>query len=174
MNMGKTLQNTIDNSDAEGRQYLTFILADEEYGVEILRVQEIRGWTKVTPMPNSPSYLKGVLHLRDHVVPIIDLRARFGMESLEYGPTTVVIIVQVEASTMGQVIGIVVDAVSEVYTFNPDDCQVPPVGDIVEEQFVNGLVKIDDKMVILLDVDILLNANVLNSLTSTPPVETQM
>jgi len=172
MNMGKALQKTVEHAEEQNCQYLTFILADEEYGVEILRVQEIRGWTKVTPMPNSPPYLKGILHLRDHVVPIIDLRARFGMGSLEYGPTTVVIVVQVESSTLGQVIGIVVDAVSEVYTFNADDCQVPPVGDIVEEQFVNGLVKIDEKMVILLDVDILLNASVLNSLTPSDEAQT--
>jgi len=172
MNMGKALQKAVGNAEEQSCQYLTFILAEEEYGVEILRVQEIRGWTKVTPMPNSPSYLKGILHLRDHVVPIIDLRARFGMESLEYGPTTVVIVLQVESSSLGQVIGIVVDAVSEVYTFNVDDCQVPPVGDIVEEKFVNGLVKIDEKMVILLDVDILLNASVLNSITSS--TETQL
>lgn len=165
MNMGKTLQNTMENTDGKGDQYLTFILADEEYGVEILRVQEIRGWTKVTPMPNSPSYLKGVLQLRDHAIPIIDLRSRFNMEPLEYGPTTVVIVVHVKSSTLGQLIGIVVDAVSEVYTFNADDCQVPPVGDIVEEQFVKGLVRIDEKMVILLDVDILLNASVLKSVT---------
>lgn len=169
--MGKALQKTVEHTDDKNCQYLTFILADEEYGVEILKVQEIRGWTKVTPMPNSPPYLKGILHLRDHVVPIVDLRARFGMASLEYGPTTVVIILQVESSSLGQVIGIVVDAVSEVYTFNVDDCQEPPVGDIVEEKFVNGLVKIDEKMVILLDVDILLNANVLNSIASSTETE---
>ena len=164
MNMGKILENTFEDTDGEGGQYLTFILADEEYGVEILRVQEIRGWTKVTPMPNQPSYLRGVINLRGNIVPIIDLRERFGIESMEYGATTVVIVIRVESEGSERIMGIVVDAVSEVYTVNDSDRQPPPdLGNAIDEQFVNGLVSVDEKMVILLDVDLLLNEGALDS-----------
>ncbi|MBQ0712795.1 MAG: purine-binding chemotaxis protein CheW [Porticoccus sp.] len=164
MNMGKILENTFEDTDGDGSQYLTFILADEEYGVEILRVQEIRGWTKVTPMPNQPSYLRGVINLRGNIVPIIDLRERFGIESMEYGATTVVIVIRVESEGAERIMGIVVDAVSEVYTVSDSDCQPPPdLGNAIDEQFVNGLVSVDEKMVILLDVDLLLHEGVLDS-----------
>lgn len=164
MNMGKILENTFEDTDGQGGQYLTFILADEEYGVEILRVQEIRGWTKVTPMPNQPSYLRGVINLRGNIVPIVDLRERFGIESMEYGTTTVVIVMRVESEGSERIMGIVVDAVSEVYTVNDSDCQPPPdLGNAIDEQFVNGLVSVDEKMVILLDVDLLLSTGVLDS-----------
>lgn len=164
MNMGKILEHTFEDADGEGGQYLTFILADEEYGVEILRVQEIRGWTKVTPMPNQPSYLRGVINLRGNIVPIIDLRERFGIESMEYGATTVVIVIRVESEDTERIMGIVVDAVSEVYTVNDSDRQPPPdLGNAIGEQFVNGLVSVDEKMVILLDVDLLLNEGALDS-----------
>ncbi|MDX2350098.1 MAG: chemotaxis protein CheW [Porticoccus sp.] len=164
MNMGKILENTFEDTDGDGSQYLTFILADEEYGVEILRVQEIRGWTKVTPMPNQPSYLRGVINLRGNIVPIVDLRERFGIESMEYGATTVVIVIRVESEGAERIMGIVVDAVSEVYTVSDSDCQPPPdLGNAIDEQFVNGLVSVDEKMVILLDVDLLLHEGVLDS-----------
>ena len=164
MNMGKILENTFEDTDGEGGQYLTFILADEEYGVEILRVQEIRGWTKVTPMPNQPSYLRGVINLRGNIVPIIDLRERFGIEPMEYGATTVVIVIRVESEGAERIMGIVVDAVSEVYTVKDSDRQPPPdLGNAIDEQFVNGLVSVDEKMVILLDVDLLLNEGILDS-----------
>lgn len=163
MNMGQVLDSNIEAS-GQGGQYLTFILAEEEYGVEILRVQEIRGWTRVTPIPNSPSYLRGVINLRGNIVPIIDLRERFGMESMDYGATTVVIVVKVCGGNTERVMGLVVDAVSEVYSVGAKDCQSPPdLGNVIDEQFVKGLASVDEKMVILLDIDLLLNAGAMEA-----------
>jgi purine-binding chemotaxis protein CheW len=140
-------------------QYLTFILNGEEYGVDILRVQEIRGWDNATPIPNTPAYIKGVINLRGTIVPILDLRERFSMTPLEYGPTTVVIVLKVYAGERERVMGIVVDAVSEVYNIGADDLQPPPdFGDTVALEFVHGLASIEDKMVIVLDIDHLLTS----------------
>ncbi|WP_461482153.1 chemotaxis protein CheW [Porticoccus sp.] len=163
MNMGQVLESGVEDLGGGG-QYLTFILAEEEYGVEILRVQEIRGWSKVTPIPNSPSYLRGVINLRGNIVPIIDLRERFGIAPMEYGPTTVVIVVRVRGDSAERIMGIVVDAVSEVYTVGAKDCQSPPdFGNVIDEQFVKGLASVDEKMVILLDIDLLLNAGTMET-----------
>ena len=109
-------------------QYLTFILADEEYGVDILRVQEIKGWERVTPIPKTPDYIKGVINLRGTIVPIIDLRQRFGLEYKEYNPMTVVIVLKVVSSDSEteRTMGIVVDAVSEVYDITKQETKLPP------------------------------------------------
>jgi len=144
-------------------QYLTFMLSGEEYGVDILTVQELRGWEDTTPIPNTPSFVLGVINLRGVVVPIVDLRDRFGLESMEYGQTTVVIIVKVEAAGKERVLGIVVDAVSEVYDINKDDMQPPPDMDgSISIDFVTGLATMDDKMVILLDINKLVNEGILS------------
>ncbi|MDX1491075.1 MAG: chemotaxis protein CheW [Pseudohongiellaceae bacterium] len=162
MTMGQTTADEIAGVNAEGDQYLTFILAGEEYGIDILRVQEIRGWTKTTAIPNAPDYLRGVINLRGTIVPIIDLRERFGMDALEYGPTTVVIVVKAICEERDRIMGIVVDAVSEVYSLQMSELQPPPdLGNVVDEQFLQGLVTVDEKMVILLDIDLLLNAGAL-------------
>lgn len=145
--------------NAEEDQYLTFIMANEEYGVDILRVQEIRGWDNVTPIPNTPKYIKGVINLRGTIVPIIDLRERFGMQSVEYGPTTVVIVLKVIKEDIERIMGIVVDAVSDVYNIESSDIKpAPDFGSVVSIEFVSGLVSIQDKMLIILDIDHLLNS----------------
>ncbi len=165
MNTAQVAETEFLNGKEEGGQFLTFILANEEYGVEILRVQEIRGWSKVTPIPNSPAYLKGVINLRGAIVPIIDLRERFGMDSLDYGTTTVVIVLRVEHGEQERVMGLVVDAVSEVYTLSEGQCQVPPdMGSEVEEKFVKALASVEEKMIILLDIDTFLNSEVSRTL----------
>jgi len=144
-------------------QYLTFMLSGEEYGVDILTVQELRGWENTTPIPNTPTFVLGVINLRGVVVPIVDLRDRFGLEKMEYGPTTVVIIVKVEAGGKDRVLGIVVDAVSEVYDISNDDMQPPPDMDgSISIDFVTGLATIDEKMVILLDINKLVNEGILS------------
>lgn len=151
----------LNSIGGENSQYLTFILANEEYGIEILRVQEIRGWSKVTQLPNSPHYLKGVINLRGTIVPIIDLRDRFGMDALDYGSTTVVIVVKVVSEEHERVMGLVVDAVSEVYTVNNEQCQLPPeFGGGLDERFVKALASIDENMIIILDVDAFLTTEV--------------
>jgi purine-binding chemotaxis protein CheW len=146
------------NSIAE--QFLTFIMAGEEYGVDILTVQEIRGWESVTPIPNSPAHVKGVINLRGTIVPIIDLRLRFGLDNVNYGPMTVVIVMRVESRRGNRIMGIVVDAVSDVYTLSIDEMRgAPDLGDHVNTSYIKGLVNVDGKMVILLDINELLGSD---------------
>ncbi len=153
----------VANLSTAENQYLTFMLSGEEYGVDILTVQELRGWEETTPIPNTPSFVLGVINLRGVVVPIVDLRDRFGLERMEYGPTTVVIIVKVQASGKERVLGIVVDAVSEVYDINKQDMQPPPdMEGSISIDFVTGLATMDDKMVILLDINKLVNEGILS------------
>lgn len=146
----------IGNSRDSTNQYLTFILDDEEYGIDILQVQEIRGWSKTRPIPNSPSWLKGIIDLRGSIVPIIDLRERFHIEPLEYGPNTVVIVVRFhdEKNRDQRDLGIVVDAVSEVYSVAPKSVKsAPNVGGAIDEQLIEGIAMINDKIIVLLDMD---------------------
>lgn len=140
-------------------QYLTFLLAGEEYGVDILRVQEIKGWDSVTRIPNTPEFVQGVINLRGTIVPIIDLRMRFNIEKLEYGPTTVVVVLRVLSEKGQRTMGIVVDGVTDVYTVAQKDVKpAPDFGGAVRSDFVKGLATMEGKMVILLDIDQLLNA----------------
>ena len=149
--------------DPNAEQYLTFMLAGEEYGVDILRVQEIKGWNAVTQIPNTPQYIRGVINLRGTIVPIIDLRLRFNMPALEYGPTTVVIVLRVESSNNSRIMGIVVDGVSDVYNIpNGDIKPSPDFGCGVKIDFVRGLATVDEKMVIVLNIDSMLNSNELS------------
>ncbi len=139
------------------QQYLTFIMAGEEYGVDILAVQEIRGWEATTVVPNAPDYIKGVINLRGTIVPIMDLRSRFNLERVEYSPVTVVIILKVETERGERVMGIVVDAVSDVHSISDSDTRNSP--ELIEDlntEFIRSLVSIDDNMIILLDVQRLL------------------
>lgn len=156
-----TLQS-VDGTD----QYLTFMLDGEEYGLEILKVQEIRGWSSVTPMPNMPEFILGVMNLRGTVVPIIDLRRRFSMESVPYGQTTVVIVVKVTGEDGGvRTMGIVVDAVSEVHNVARDELRpAPEFGGALDTGSIKGLVTQDERMLIILDIDHLMNSGVLNQL----------
>jgi purine-binding chemotaxis protein CheW len=142
-------------------KYLTFVLATEEYAVDILRVQEIKGWNKITTIPNTPQYICGVINLRGTIVPIIDLRLRFNLERLEYGPMTVVVVVKVITSqSKERTMGIVVDAVSDVYDVSETDIKPPPdFGSFISTEFIKGLTTVDNKMVIVLDIDRLLNSN---------------
>lgn len=138
----------------EGDQFLTFILNGEEYGVDILRVQEIKGWDTATAIPNTPEYIRGVINLRGTIVPIVDLRRRFGMEAVEYGKTTVVIVLKVKTDAHARTMGFVVDAVSDVYNVGKDQFrEAPEFGSAVDTAFVRGLATVNEKMVILLDVD---------------------
>jgi purine-binding chemotaxis protein CheW len=148
--------------ETDGSQFLTFILAGEEYGVDILRVQEIKGWDSVTPIPNTPEYIRGVINLRGTIVPIVDLRRRFGLEAVEYGPVTVVIMLKVMSPNGedSRVMGIVVDAVSDVYNVQEDEIKAAPdFGDVVDVAFVKGLATVSESMVIILDIDNLLNSD---------------
>jgi len=153
---------TVASQESE-TQFLTFMLAGEEYGVDILKVQELRGWENVTPIPSTPSYVRGVINLRGIVIPIVDLRDRFGLEVVQPGPTTVVIILKLESKeSKERVMGIVTDAVSEVYTLNQSELRPPPdMEGSATIDFVKDLATIDDKMVILLDIGRLVHEGIL-------------
>jgi purine-binding chemotaxis protein CheW len=136
------------------QQYLTFTLGGETYGVDILRVQEIRGWTPVTCIPNVPAYLRGVLNLRGNIVPIVDMRMRFKLEHAEFTPVTVVIVLSVQTLQGERVIGMVVDSVSDVLDITAEEIKPSPdFGSAVDTDFINGLATTNDEMVMLLDVD---------------------
>ncbi|WP_305910223.1 chemotaxis protein CheW [Methylomarinum sp. Ch1-1] len=143
---------------ADAMQILSFTLGQEEYGVDILRVQEIRSWEPVSRIPNVPGYEKGVVNLRGAIVPIIDLRERFGLGHLDYSPLTVVVVLQAYISGRTRAMGVVVDAVSDVVDIDKSVIQTTPnFGVKVSTEFINGLAAVNDKMVMLLDVDKLLN-----------------
>jgi len=147
-----------ENTGEKTKQYLTFFLDGEEYGVDILGVQEIRGWEKTTILPNSPKHIKGVINLRGTIVPITDLRERFCLESNEYGPLTVVIVLNIsDSSSNKKVVGIVVDAVSDVYDISSTKIKSSPeIEQQVSGEFIEGLFNVDEKMLILLDINRLL------------------
>lgn len=137
----------------DGSQFLTFSLGDELYGVDILRVQEIKGYTAVTRIPNTPAHIKGVLNLRGTIVPIVELRTKFGMPTIEYTMFTVIVVVVVHDKVMG----LVVDAVSDVLNIGKQDIQPPPeFGNKVDVSFISGIGKSGDRLVSLLDIDRLL------------------
>ena len=142
---------------------LTFRLGDQDYGIAISKVQEIREWTKVTPLPNSPSYIKGMLNLRGAIVPVIDLRMRFGLDVLERDGFTVIIVVNVG----GRLAGIVVDTVSDVLSVDPGQRRaLPEFEGQANRRFIEGLAQIDDRLMVLLNVDQLVTSE---DLTSAEP-----
>ncbi|QSX29976.1 purine-binding chemotaxis protein CheW [Shewanella cyperi] len=153
---------TLEQQTEANQQYLSFVMAGEEYGLDILSVQEIRGWEATTVLPNAPVYVKGVINLRGTIVPIIDLRQKFGIKTLEYGATTVVIVVKVALEQGQKVIGIVVDAVSDVFGIDQDEIrQAPDFGAETDLKFIKGLANVQDKMVILLEINRLLGSDML-------------
>jgi purine-binding chemotaxis protein CheW len=156
MQVDTVANSIIGPADSGGAtdQYLTFMLGDEEFGVDILRVQEIKGWEQATAIPNTPEYIRGVMNLRGTVIPIVDLRRRFDLQSADYTTTTVVIVLRVEGDHSDRTMGFVVDAVSEVYNVAPENLQPPPdFGTRVNTQYIRGLAVVEQKMVILLDFD---------------------
>ena len=134
----------------DGSQYLTFALGGEEYGVEILKVQEIRGYSAVTPIPNTPAYVKGVMNLRGTIIPVVDLRSKLAMQETEYSQFTVIIVVTVGTKVMG----LIVDAVSDVLDIPRTDIQATPdFGAHVDARFINGMARAGEKLVVLLDIE---------------------
>jgi len=153
--------------DLEIEQFLTFELASEAYGIEILKVQEIRGWEPVREIPNTPDYIKGALNLRGEIVPIIDLRERFGMEKTEYSPITVVIVLCVESIQGSNVMGIVADAVSDVLDITLADIKATPkLGSKIDTRYMRGMHMGKKQMVMLLDTDKLLDSEEFEGISS--------
>jgi purine-binding chemotaxis protein CheW len=143
------------------REVLVFVLGQEEYGVDILKVQEIRGYEKVTPIPSAPDYLKGVVNLRGVIVPVIDMRVKFRFAEVRYDSFTVVVILRIG----GRVIGLVVDGVSDVVGFAAREVKpAPQLGSLVDGSFLDGVATQDERMVLLVDIEKLLSSGDLNLL----------
>jgi purine-binding chemotaxis protein CheW len=135
-------------SAADNGQFLTFTLQNEEYGIEILKVQEIKGFSKITPIPNAPPFVRGVMNLRGTVVPIIDLRARFSMTEKDYDQFTCIIVVNVGT----RVVGLVVDTVSDVLNIPNDSIADPPeLASVGDSSCITGMGKLGERIVMLLD-----------------------
>ena len=161
-----------DLTDNDAEQYLTFKLAGEEYGVEILRVQGIQGLQKITSIPNTPEYILGVINLRGEIVPVIDLRQRFSLEKIAFSSTTVVIVVKMINDSKERTLGIVVDGVSEVYRFESKNIQdSPEFGGAVSTEFLKGLACVDGKMVILLEIDHLVDFKMISKVADGEAME---
>ena len=149
------------------KQFLTFRLDGQDYGISILKIQEIKGWDKVTPIPNSPAYIKGVLNLRGVIVPIIDLRLRFGLVEAERNILTVIIV----ANVGGRLAGIVVDAVSDVINIDSEHlCEAPEYEGQQNREFIKGLAQVEGKLLVLLDIDRLVNPESLDKTTAATSV----
>lgn len=153
--------NTVDATVAPGaQQVLTFVLGSETYGVDILRVQEIRGWSPVTQIPHAPPHVLGVLNLRGSIVPIVDMRMQFNLQQAEYTAVTVIIVLSIQSRTGRRDFGVVVDGVSDVVTF--DESQVKPAPDLGSRhatEHIRGLLPVAERMVVLLDIDRLIGGH---------------
>lgn len=161
MQVAEQKQTPSGANTAGSNQVLTFTLGEETYGVDILRVQEIRGFSPVTRIPQSPTHILGVLNLRGSIVPIVDLRMRFALERAEYTPLTVIIVLSVESPVGRRDFGVVVDGVSDVIDVPVSDIKpAPEFGEQVSTEFIEGLASVSGRMVMLLDIDQLIGRDV--------------
>ncbi|MGY3265633.1 MULTISPECIES: chemotaxis protein CheW [unclassified Lysobacter] len=145
----------IHDAGITDHEYLTFTLGSEEYGVDILKVQEIRGYDQVTRLPGAPHFVKGAINLRGLIVPVVDMRLKFELSQAVYDDTTVMIVL----SIAGRTIGIVVDGVSDVLRLDPSQVRaVPDLGSAIDRQFLTGLGVVDERMLILLDIERLMTS----------------
>lgn len=148
--MSNSTDTTPASESTKPQEYLTFILGQEEYAIDILKVQEIRGYEPPTTIANAPDFLKGVINLRGNIVPIVDLRIKFNVGKAEYSPMTVVIILTIG----GRVVGIVVDSVSDVTLLRPDQIYPKPeFGSAIDTQFINGMGSLGERMLIVIDIE---------------------
>ncbi|MGL4369778.1 MAG: chemotaxis protein CheW [Spirochaetota bacterium] len=155
-----------NKSEEEVRQYVTFSIGLEIYGVDVRRVQEIIGMTQITPVPNTVSFMKGVINLRGSVVPVIDMRKKFRMEAKEYDSFTVIIIVEVKE----RLIGMIVDTVSDVADIPIGNIQdTPHFTSKIDTNFIEGIGQVDNSLIIILDVESILTAEEMNSIDMEEP-----
>ena len=149
-------------------KYLTFSLADEEYGINILKIKEIIGMMPITTVPQTPHFVKGVINLRGKVIPVIDLRLKFGMEPMDYGERTCIVVVEIEGVSGTVLIGGVVDSVSEVLNIKEDDIDPPPsFGTHLNTDAILGMAKMEGDVKILMDIDKVLDIESLTALEET-------
>lgn len=151
-------KKTIDQAvkamhDREGK-YLTFSLAEEEYGIGILKIKEIIGMMPITTVPRTPEFVKGVINLRGKVIPVMDLRLRFGIEEIDYTERTCIVVVEIEGTSGTVMIGVVVDSVSEVLNIKGEDVEeTPTFGTKMNTEYILGMAKMEGGVKILLDID---------------------
>jgi len=156
--MNEQAERTQQQRIAKEGKYLTFSLAGEEYGIGILKVKEIIGMMSITSVPQTPGFVKGVINLRGKVIPVVDLRLKFGMDESDYTERTCIIVVEVTNHRGRVQIGIVVDAVSEVLNIKAGDIEeTPTFGTNLDTDFILGMAKIEGKVKILLDIDRILS-----------------
>jgi purine-binding chemotaxis protein CheW len=174
MNVPQQTHENLGAEEVDGQQYLSFLLDNEEYAIDILRVQELRGWVPVTRVPDMPAYLKGVLNLRGAIIPVVDLRERFSLPEVKYSATTVVIVIKVVSGDVERIMGIIVDAVAETYVFSEQQVQAAPqVGGAIHSDFITGLVAMEERMIVLMDIDSLMNSEELSINISAQETESQ-
>ena len=168
-----TLSDALRDSGEKENKFLTFCLGQEEYGVEILRVREIIGIIGITPLPQMPEYVKGVINLRGKIIPVIELRTKFALPSVEYTEATCVIVVEVSEDNDSDhfQMGVIVDSVSEVLDIDRDDIEpAPRFGSALKTEYILGMGKVSDedqeKVIILLDIDKVMTQEDLASLSS--------
>ena len=164
--MSAQMQDAQDLQDVfqSGLECLTFTLGAEEYGIDILKVQEIRGYDTVTRIANTPEFIKGVINLRGVIVPIIDMRIKFNLGKVEYNEFTVVIILNVG----NRVVGMVVDGVSDVITLKPEQIRpAPELSTSLDTGFIRGLGTVDERMIILVDIEGLMSSPALELVDSS-------
>lgn len=154
-NIETTTETASSGAAVSAGEYLTFVLGDEEYGIDILKVQEIRGYDAVTQIANTPEFIKGVVNLRGKIVPIVDLRIKFKLGNIEYNEFTVVIILNLN----GRVVGIVVDGVSDVMALKEDQLKdVPSLVTNIDTKYLTGLATVEEQMLILVDIEKLMSS----------------
>ena len=150
----KTMDQAIKATTIKTGKYLTFILDEEEYGIGILKVKEIIGMMPVTSVPRTPDFVKGVINLRGKVIPVVDLRLKFAMESISYTDRTCIIVVEIDSNSETVLIGIVVDAVSEVLNIQGEEIEdAPQFGTSLDTNYILGMAKMEGGVKILLDID---------------------
>ena len=153
--------------DARAGKYLTFHLAQEEFGIRVLKVREIMGLQDITAVPQTPGHVKGVINLRGKVVPVIDLRLKFGLPAAEYTQRTCIIVTQVQGESTSVMMGIVVDGVSEVLNLSGTEIEdTPDFGDSAGSQYLLGMAKVKGKVKILLDIDRVLSTAEIHNLNA--------
>ena len=157
--LAETIDQAVEVMAYKEGKYLTFTLADEEYGIGILKIKEIIGTMPVTHVPQTPDYVKGVINLRGKVIPVVDLRLRFGIEAVDYTERTCIIVVEIDGTAGTVQIGIVVDAVSEVLNIKGEDIEdTPTFGAELNLEYIFGMAKMEGGVKILLDIDRVLSA----------------
>ena len=166
--LAETMDQAVKVMGEREGKYLTFTLAEEEYGIGILKIKEIVGMLPITSVPQTPAFVKGVLNLRGKVIPVIDLRLRFGMGEIEYTERTCIIVVEIESQTGMVMIGIVVDSVSEVLNIKGDDIEdTPTFGTKLNTEYILGMAKMEGGVKILLDINRVLSGDEIAVLEKT-------